>query len=221
MRVDRARASRPPARGASDAVGSIRTGGRAAARRAHGPRRRGARWTQRPAPEPAGRRATGGRARPGAGAAPATAATQAPVGRADRAVDRPRSRRSRSADRRLVRRPGRRSAVGAGACRAPRREHPEWSVARRWDEALLDAIRRVAAEPARPRSQPVPHVGRDVGRLGHLRRHRRRAHLPGEAHGAGNVAAARNEAISYAAYRRPVARGSSRRSAARVAVGVR
>src|SRR5579864_9180437 len=29
----------------------------------------------------------------------------------------------------------------------PPAEHPEWSVARRWDEALLDAIRRALPAP--------------------------------------------------------------------------
>ena len=32
-------------------------------------------------------------------------------------------------------------------CPAPA-NHPEWSVARRWDEALLDAIRRALPNPA-------------------------------------------------------------------------
>src|SRR4051794_27544607 len=34
-----------------------------------------------------------------------------------------------------------RNATAGPAC-PPAAEHPEWSVARRWDEALLDAIRR-------------------------------------------------------------------------------
>jgi hypothetical protein len=36
--------------------------------------------------------------------------------------------------------------VTTPACPAPA-DHPEWSVARRWDEALLDAIRRSLPNP--------------------------------------------------------------------------
>ena len=35
---------------------------------------------------------------------------------------------------------------GRAAC-PPSASHPEWSVARRWDEALLDAIRRSLPNP--------------------------------------------------------------------------
>ena len=35
---------------------------------------------------------------------------------------------------------------GGGNC-PPDAEHPEWSVARHWDEALLDAIRRALPAP--------------------------------------------------------------------------
>ena len=51
---------------------------------------------------------------------------------------------------------------------APARQ-PEWSVARAWDEATLDAIRRDVPQPASPRPQPLPRLGRHVGRLGRLR----------------------------------------------------
>ena len=36
--------------------------------------------------------------------------------------------------------------TGAGRCPAAA-DHPEWSAARRWDEALLDAIRRSLPNP--------------------------------------------------------------------------
>ena len=64
--------------------------------------------------------------------------------------------------------------------------------------AQLDPARD--PEPARPCPQPVPPVRGHVGRLGGVRRHRPRARGHREAQ-AGDVAAARNEAMSYAAYR--------------------
>ena len=85
------------------------------------------------------------------------------------------------------------------ACPAPT-EHPEWSVARRWDEALLDAIRRALPNPP-VHARNIFHVSvamwdawaaYEPAASGYV--FREKAH-------AGNVAAARNEAISYAAYR--------------------
>ncbi len=87
----------------------------------------------------------------------------------------------------------------ASACPAPA-GHPEWSVARRWDEALLDAIRRALPNPP-VHARNLYHTSAamwdawaayDATAAGLFFR---------EKHGAGNVAAARNEAISYAAYR--------------------
>ena len=46
--------------------------------------------------------------------------------------------------------------------------HPEWSVARRWDEATLDAIRRALPAPTVHARNLFHTVGRDVGRLGGL-----------------------------------------------------
>ena len=83
----------------------------------------------------------------------------------------------------------------------PVANHPEWTVARRWDEATTRRDPARAARPDGPRPQPVPHLRRDVGRLGGLRPDRQRVHRQGEARRPSNVAAARNEAISYAAYR--------------------
>ena len=110
-------------------------------------------------------------------------------------------RRDRPGRRRGGRRgPRRHAAVGVGTDLPARRGAPR--VVRR---ATLGrgAARRDpprAAEPARPRPQPVPHLGRDVGCLGGLRPDGR-GYLVTEKRAAGDVAAARNEAISYAAYR--------------------
>ncbi|HZM72076.1 MAG TPA: vanadium-dependent haloperoxidase [Candidatus Polarisedimenticolia bacterium] len=87
----------------------------------------------------------------------------------------------------------------APACTATR-EHPEWSVARRWDEALLDAIRRALPNP--------PVHARNLYHLSAAMWDAWAAYDPTadgvfatEKHTASNVAAARNQAISYAAYR--------------------
>ena len=78
--------------------------------------------------------------------------------------------------------------------------HPEWSVARRWDEALLDAIRRALPNPP-VHARNLFHTSvamwdawatYDQGASGDIFK---------EKHTASNVTAARNEAISYAAYR--------------------
>ena len=84
-------------------------------------------------------------------------------------------------------------------CPAPA-THAEWSVARRWDEALLDAIRRALPNPP-VHARNLYHTSAamwdawatyDATAAGVFFR---------EKHTAGNVTAARNEAISYAAYR--------------------
>src|SRR5512132_419851 len=79
-------------------------------------------------------------------------------------------------------------------------DHPDWSVARRWDEALLDAIRR--ALPA-----PTVHA-RNLFHASATMWDAWAAYDPGadgyfvdEKHEADDVAAAREAAISYAAYR--------------------
>ncbi len=78
--------------------------------------------------------------------------------------------------------------------------HLEWSVARRWDEALLNAIRRALPNPP-VHARNLFHTSvamwdawaaYDMTASGYLFR---------EKYGASNVATARNEAISYAAYR--------------------
>jgi hypothetical protein len=79
-------------------------------------------------------------------------------------------------------------------------QHPEWSVARRWDAALLDAIRRALPNP--------PVHARNLYHLSTAMWDAWATYDPtaagvffAEKHTAGDVAAARNEAISYAAYR--------------------
>ncbi len=82
----------------------------------------------------------------------------------------------------------------------PIANHPDWSVARRWDEALLDAIRRALPAPT-VHARNLFHVSAamwdawatyDPGASGYF---------VIEKHTASDVTAARNEAISYAAYR--------------------
>jgi hypothetical protein len=92
-----------------------------------------------------------------------------------------------------------RLATSGPTCPAPA-NHPEWSVARRWDEALLDAIRRSLPNPP-VHARNLFHTSvamwdawaaYDPTASGYV--------YKGKAH-ASNVVAARNEAISYAAYR--------------------
>jgi hypothetical protein len=100
------------------------------------------------------------------------------------------------------------TAIGIGATRVmtpsrscpPAAEHPEWSVARRWDEALLDAIRRSLPNPP-VHARNLFHTSvamwdawaaYDPTADGYVYTTKERA---------GDVATARDEAISYAAYR--------------------
>ena len=87
----------------------------------------------------------------------------------------------------------------APAC-PPIADHPTWSVARRWDEALLDAIRRSLPNPP-VHARNLFHVSvamwdgwaaYDTTASGYLFK---------EKISAADVPAARNETISYAAYR--------------------
>jgi hypothetical protein len=90
------------------------------------------------------------------------------------------------------------------SAQAPRcaqiQDHPEWSVARRWDETLLDAIRRALPAPT-IHARNLFHTSAamwdswavyDPGAAGYF---------VTEKHTATDIAAARDEAISYAAYR--------------------
>ncbi|MGZ6299995.1 MAG: DUF6851 domain-containing protein, partial [Candidatus Limnocylindria bacterium] len=84
-------------------------------------------------------------------------------------------------------------------CPAPA-NHPEWSVARRWDEALLDAIRRSLPNPP-VHARNLFHVSAAMWDAWAAFDPTADGLFFTEKHTAGDVAAARNEAISYAAYR--------------------
>jgi len=83
---------------------------------------------------------------------------------------------------------------------APPASHPEWSVARRWDEALLDAIRRALPNPP-VHARNLFHVSVAMWDAWAAYDPTARGYLVTEKDRAGDVAAARDEAISYAAYR--------------------
>ena len=95
-------------------------------------------------------------------------------------------------------------ALGRGQTEAqpcpPIAEHPEWSVARRWDEALLDAIRRDLPAPTR-HARNLFHVSAAMWDAWAAYDVQAAGVFVDEEHSAADVAAARNEAISYAAYR--------------------
>ncbi len=77
--------------------------------------------------------------------------------------------------------------------------HPEWSVARRWDEALLDAIRRALPNPP-VHARNLFHTSVAMWDAWAAYDTKASGYVFKEKHTASNVAAARNEAISYAAY---------------------
>jgi len=79
-------------------------------------------------------------------------------------------------------------------------EHPEWSVARRWDEALLDAIRRALPNPA-VHARNLYHLSAAMWDAWATYDPTADGVFFAEKHTASDLAAARNEAISYAAYR--------------------
>ncbi|HEY3164398.1 MAG TPA: vanadium-dependent haloperoxidase [Candidatus Limnocylindrales bacterium] len=78
--------------------------------------------------------------------------------------------------------------------------HPEWSVARRWDEALLDAIRRSLPNPP-VHARNLYHTSLAMWDAWATYDPTATGVLFTEKHASPDVAAARNEAISYAAYR--------------------
>jgi hypothetical protein len=78
-------------------------------------------------------------------------------------------------------------------------DHPEWSVARRWDEALLDAIRRALPNPP-VHARNLYHVSAAMWDAWAAYDPTADGVFVTEKHDASN-AAARDEAISYAAYR--------------------
>jgi hypothetical protein len=82
----------------------------------------------------------------------------------------------------------------------PVANHPEWSVARRWDEALLDAIRRALPAPT-VHSRNLFHLSAAMWDAWAAFDPHATGYFAAEKLSASDVTAARNEAISYAAYR--------------------
>jgi hypothetical protein len=82
----------------------------------------------------------------------------------------------------------------------PVANHPEWSVARRWDEALLDAIRRALPNPPL-HARNLFHTSTAMWDAWAAYDPTASGYFVKEKVSASDVGAARNEAISYAAYR--------------------
>ena len=82
----------------------------------------------------------------------------------------------------------------------PVADNPDWSVARRWDEALLDAIRRAVPAPT-VHARNLFHTSVAMWDAWAAYDPTARGYLVTEKATAGDVEAARDEAISYAAYR--------------------
>jgi hypothetical protein len=78
--------------------------------------------------------------------------------------------------------------------------HPEWSVARRWDEALLDAIRRALPNPP-VHARNLFHTSVAMWDAWAAYDPTPSGYVDKEKVQAPDVPAARNEAISYAAFR--------------------
>jgi hypothetical protein len=78
--------------------------------------------------------------------------------------------------------------------------HPEWSVARRWDESLLEAIRRALPNPP-VHARNLFHTSVAMWDAWAAYDTTASGAIFTEKHTASDLAAARNEAISYAAYR--------------------
>src|SRR5438309_9739558 len=85
---------------------------------------------------------------------------------------------------------------------APIADHPDWSVARRWDEALLDAIRRALPAPTL-HARNLFHVSAAMWDAWAVYDPHAAGYFVTEKHSVrdSDLAGARNEAISYAAYR--------------------
>jgi hypothetical protein len=84
------------------------------------------------------------------------------------------------------------------ACRPA--DHPEWSVARQWDEATLDAIRRALPAPT-VHARNLFHLSAGMWDAWAAYDPVASGYFVKEKLTASNVGAAREEAISYAAYR--------------------
>ena len=85
------------------------------------------------------------------------------------------------------------------ACPPPT-EHPEWSVARRWNEATLNAIRRDTPAPT-VHSRNLFHTSAAMWDAWAAYQPDATGYLVTEKHQADDVAAARHEAMSFAAFR--------------------
>src|SRR5438552_6816942 len=77
-------------------------------------------------------------------------------------------------------------------------DHPDWSVARRWDEALLDAIRRALPAPTL-HARNLFHVSAAMWDAWAAYDPHARGYFLNEKHTSADVSAARDEAMSYAA----------------------
>ncbi len=82
----------------------------------------------------------------------------------------------------------------------PDAAHPEWSVARQWDEVLLDAIRRDVPAPT-VHARNLFHTSAAMWDAWAAYDDGATGVFVDEAHTAPDVASARREAISYAAFR--------------------
>ena len=82
----------------------------------------------------------------------------------------------------------------------PIADHPTWSVARRWDEALLDAIRRSLPNPP-VHARNLFHLSVAMWDAWTVYDTTAGGYIVKEKVRAADVPAARNETISYAAYR--------------------
>ncbi len=87
----------------------------------------------------------------------------------------------------------------------PIAENPEWSVARRWDEALLDAVRRDLPAPT-VHARNLFHVSAAMWDAWAAYDPTAQGYFVVEKDSADDVSAARDEAMSYAAYRLLTAR---------------
>ncbi len=92
-----------------------------------------------------------------------------------------------------------RSSAGGDPC-TPVAAHPGWSVARQWNEALLDAIRRDLPAPT-VHARNLFHTAVAMWDAWAAYDPTADGYLVDEVHAARDVEAAREEAISYAAYR--------------------
>jgi hypothetical protein len=90
--------------------------------------------------------------------------------------------------------------VASGAVGCTPAEHPDWSVARRWDEALLDAIRRALPNPP-VHARNLFHLSVAMWDAWATYDPTAAGYIWTDKILAADVAQARNEAISFAAWR--------------------